>query len=180
MHKDFKFLKASIDQVCQSLKTEPLTSIDGISCFSAAFDAVSARLCFCIIPRPAKINTLSAGLWLTKMRVANRSGGHPVAISELERLVDLLGRVCSILKECWIYREWTSSRASMIVPILSVVPALLALCLVSWAGGPVPFCSVIVACFIGVTTGVNVRIKDPIGIFWSLYSYIPLYVMVCR
>lgn len=180
MHKDFVFLKKSIEKVCQSLKTEPLTSLDCISRFSAEFDVISARLRLGIIPRPAKINALSAGLWLTRMRVANLSGGQSAAISELDRLVDLLGRVCSILKKSWIYREWTSSRASTIVSVLAIVPAFLALWLVLWAGGPVPLCSVIVACFLGVTTGVNLWIKDPVGVFWSLYSYIPLYVLVNR
>lgn len=99
MHKDFVFLKKSIEKVCQSLKTEPLTSLDCISRFSAEFDVISARLRLGIIPRPAKINALSAGLWLTRMRVANLSGGQSAAISELDRLVDLLGRVCSILKK---------------------------------------------------------------------------------
>lgn len=178
MHKNFVFLKASTDQVCQSLKTAPLASLDGMSSFYAAFNSISARLRFGILPRPERINALGAGLWLTKMRVAELSGHRCAAVSELERLVDLLGRVSCVLKECWIYRKWTSSRASTAVSVLAIVPAFLALWLVSWAGGSFPLCSVMVACFPGVTAGVSLWIKDPVGIFWSLYSCIPLYILV--
>ena len=177
MYRNFTFLKASIEQVCQSLKTGPLTSLDGMSSFSSAFDAVSARLRFGIIPSPTRINALSAGLWLTKMRVANVCGGQSAEVGELERLVDLLGRVSSILKEYWIYREWASSRASSVVSALAIVPAFIALWLVSYLGGPVPLCSVLIACFLGTITVVSLWIKDPVGVFWSLYSYIPLYII---
>lgn len=173
MFKDFVFLKASINQVCQSLRTEPLASLGNMASFSAEFNAISAWLHFGILPRPEKINTLSAGLWLTKMRMANLSGGQSAAMLELERLVDLLERVTSILKECWLYREWTSSRASTIVSVVAIAPAFL----VFWATGPVPLCSVIVAFFLGVITLISLWIKDSVGVFWSFYSYFLLYVI---
>lgn len=178
MLKEYAFVKTSIHAVCLTLKSAPLTSITGISGTSEAFDKISARLRYGIIPRPEGINRLNAILWLARMREAGIHGRSSATAYELERLNALLGQVSGVLKACWIYREWETSRASTIVSILLLIPAFLVLWLALCAGGPILLCSVIMAFFPGVGVVVNFWIKDPVGLFWSLYSYIPLYIII--
>lgn len=178
MLKDYAFVKTSIHAVCLALKSAPLTDVTGISGVSEAFDKISARLRYGIIPRPGGINRLNAILWLARMREAGIHGQSSVTTYELERLNALLGQVSSVLKECWIYRGWEASRASTIVSILLIIPVFLVLWLALCVGGPILVCSVIMALFLGAGVVVNLWIKDPVGLFWFLYSYIPLYAII--
>lgn len=178
MLKDYAFVKTSIHTVGMTLKSAPLASIPGISVASQACDKISAGLRYGIIPRPGGINRLNAILWLARMREAEIHGQSSATAHELGRLNALLGQVSGVLKACWIYRGWEASRASTIVSILLIIPAFLVLRLALCVGGPILVCSVIMALFLGVGVVVNLWIKDPVGLFWSLYSYIPLYAII--
>ncbi|WP_053074122.1 hypothetical protein [Klebsiella michiganensis] len=178
MLKDYAFVKTSIHTVGMTLKSPPLASIPGISDASQACDKISARLRYGIIPRPGGINRLNAILWLARMREVEIHGQSSATAHELRRLNALLGQVSGVLKACWIYRGWEASRASIIVSILLIIPAFLVFWLALYVGGAILFCSVSMALFLGVGVVVNVWIKDPVGLFWSLYSYIPLYAII--
>ncbi|HDV9907090.1 TPA: hypothetical protein RKW90_001610 [Klebsiella oxytoca] len=178
MLKDYAFVKTSIHTVGMTLKSAPLASIPGISVASQACDKISAGLRYGIIPRSGGINRLNAILWLARMREAEIHGQSSATAHELGRLNALLGQVSGVLKACWIYRGWEASRASTIVSILLIIPAFLVLRLALCGGGPILVCSVIMALFLGVGVVVNLWIKDPVGLFWSLYSYIPLYAII--
>lgn len=112
------------------------------------------------------------------MREVEIHGQSSATAHELRRLNALLGQVSGVLKACWIYRGWEASRASTIVSILLIIPAFLVFWLALYVGGPILVCSVSMALFLGVGVVVNVWIKDPVGLFWSLYSYIPLYTII--
>ena len=112
------------------------------------------------------------------MREIEIQGQSSATVYELGRLNALLGQVSGVLKACWIYRGWEASRASTIVSILLIIPAFLVFWLALYVGGTILVCSVSMALFLGVGAVVNLWIKDPVGLFWSLYSYIPLYTII--
>ncbi|HHA1672056.1 TPA: hypothetical protein ACOEF8_004097 [Enterobacter roggenkampii] len=176
MYKDYAYVKSSVAQVCQSLKAETLMALEPVVRISGELDAISDRLRFGIIPHPDKIKKPGAVLWLERMRMIEIHGRQSVIVSELEKVVNLLEQVCRILKRFWFYREWGASGASTIVSGLVIIPAFLVLWMVLCAGGPVLLCTLFMGCFLGVGCGMGLLIKDHVVLFWSMYSYIPLYV----
>lgn len=174
MGKYLSFLAVTIDQVRLALKTAPLSQLAAVKSLSEKFDEVSVKLSKGRYPTPADIRYLSALLWSVRMREAKHYGRQSVAMSALEQGVERLDRVYNTLNERWIYRQWAASRSSAMLSVLFVPYLLFSLAL--WLGCPLLVCSILMGGYLLGMSGLALWAKDPVWLFWSVYSYVPLYI----
>lgn len=175
MGKHLSSLKVTIDQVRLALKTAPLSQLAAVYSLSEKFDEVSVKLSKGRCPTPADIRYLSALLWSVRMREAQNYGRQSVAMSALEQGVDRLDRIYNTLNERWIYRQWAASRSSVTQFIL-FVSVYLFFSLALWLGCPLLVCSILMGGYLLGMSGLALWAKDPVWLFWSLYSYVPIYI----
>lgn len=77
----------------------------------------------------------------------------------------------------WRYRQWEASRAAYSLAGLFILPAYLIFSLAVGVGCDLRISSVILGGYLVCLTGVAVRAKDCVAIYWSLYSFIPLVML---
>lgn len=174
MGKSLSSLVVTIDQVRLTLKTAPLSQLVAVKSLSEKFDEVSVRLAKGRCPTPADIRHLSALLWSVRMREAKNYGRQSAAMSALEQGVERLDRIYNTLNERWIYRQWAASRSSAMLSVLFVPYLLFSLAL--WLGCPLLVCSILMGGYLLGMSGLALWAKDPVWLFWSVYSYVPLYI----
>ncbi|HHC4625584.1 MULTISPECIES: hypothetical protein [Klebsiella pneumoniae complex] len=80
-------------------------------------------------------------------------------------------------EETWRYRQWEASRAAYSLAGLFILPAYLIFSLAVGVGCDLRISSVILGGYLVYLTGVAVRAKDCVAIYWSLYSFIPLVML---
>ncbi|MGR8843976.1 hypothetical protein ACPZ8S_27785, partial [Klebsiella pneumoniae subsp. pneumoniae] len=80
-------------------------------------------------------------------------------------------------EETWRYRQWEASRAAYSLAGLFILPAYLIFSLAVGVGCDLRISSVILGGYLVCLTGVAVRAKDCVAIYWSLYSFIPLVML---
>lgn len=175
MGKSLSSLAVTIDQVRLALKTAPLSQLVAVKSLSEKFDEVSVRLAKGrYSPTPADIRHLSALLWSVRMREAKNYGRQSAAMSALEQGVERLDRIYNTLNERWIYRQWAASRSPVMLSVLFVPYLLFSLAL--WLGCPLLVCSILMGGYLLGMSGLALWAKDPVWLFWSVYSYFPLYI----
>jgi len=175
MGKSLSSLVVIIDQIRLALKTAPLSQQAAVKSLSEKFDEVSVRLAKGrYSPTPADIRHLSALLWSVRMREAKNYGRQSAAMSALEQGVERLDRIYNTLNERWIYRQWAASRSPVMLSVLFVPYLLFSLAL--WLGCPLLVCSILMVGYLLGMSGLALWAKDPVWLFWSVYSYFPLYI----
>ncbi len=177
MSQDTAFLVSTVSQVCLALKTDPLRQLASLDGISEASEKIAVRLRQGKRVTPAQVRGLCAQLWSVRMRGVQEYGRHSEMMSALEKQVELLERVGNTLKARWFYREWVSSKASSILSGMLIIPAFSVLLLVVSPGGPRLLCIIIVGCYLGGLAVCALWAKDPVGLFWTVYSFIPLYIL---
>ena len=126
---------------------------------------------------PAQLRALNARLWGIRMRLVVQYGRRAGLIHTLETQSSILENAVNILNNRWRYREWVSSSTSFIPPTVFIIPLLSVLCYMMKSGntGGVELCTALAgACFSGQSF-FALWAKDHVWLFWSLYSFIPLY-----
>ncbi|HIA9239819.1 hypothetical protein [Escherichia coli] len=85
------------------------------------------------------------------------------------------------LNDRWRYREWISAAESFVLPLVFIIPLLIALCYMMKSGnsGGAELCAALAGAWCTGLTFLCLWAKDPVGLFWSLYSFIPLYLLWC-
>ncbi|EPS9431147.1 hypothetical protein ACVM5L_005656 [Escherichia coli] len=85
------------------------------------------------------------------------------------------------LNDRWLYREWISAAESFVLPLVFIIPLLIALCYMMKSGnsGGAELCAALAGAWCTGLTFLYLWAKDPVGLFWSLYSFIPLYLLWC-
>ncbi|HBC0335466.1 hypothetical protein ABI58_20905 [Salmonella enterica subsp. enterica serovar Salford] len=177
MRKDSAFLVSTVSQVSQALKTAPLKQLASLDVLSEEAEEISVRLHKGKRVTPAQIRGLCAQLWSVRMRGVREYGQHSEMMSVLEKQVELLEYVCNTLKERWFYREWTSSKASSILSGILIIPVFLVLSVVVSMGYPLLPGIIPAGCYLGCLVACSLWAKDPVGLFWTVYSLIPLYIL---
>ncbi|EED1396316.1 hypothetical protein C3U77_003687 [Escherichia coli] len=128
---------------------------------------------------PAQLRALNARLWGIRMRLVAQYGRRAGLIHTLETQSSILENAVNILNNRWRYREWVSSSTSFIPPTVFIIPLLSVLCYMMKSGstGGVELCTALAGtCFAGQSL-FALWAKDPVWLFWSLYSFIPLYFL---
>ncbi|HHR8056528.1 TPA: hypothetical protein ACS9WA_004591 [Salmonella enterica subsp. enterica serovar Birkenhead] len=177
MHKDSAFLVSTVSQVSQALKTDPLKQLASLDALSEETEKISVRLHKGKRVTPAQIRGLCAQLWSVRMHGVQEYGRHSEMMSALEKQVELLEHVCNTLKERWFYREWTSSKASSILSGILIIPVFFVLSVVVSMGYPLLPGIIPAGCYLGCLAVCALWAKDPVGLFWTVYSLIPLYIL---
>lgn len=177
MRKDSAFLVSTVSQVSQALKTDPLKQLASLDSLSEETEKISVWLHKGKRVTPAQIRGLCAQLWLVRMRGVQEYGRHSEMMNTLEKQVELLEHVCNILKERWFYREWTSSKASSVLSGMLITPVFLVLSVVVSMGYPLLPGIIPAGCYLGCLVACSLWAKDPVGLFWTVYSFIPLYIL---
>lgn len=177
MRKDSAFLVSTISQVSQALKTDPLKQLASLDALSEETEKISVRLHKGKRVTPAQLRGLCAQLWSVRMRGVQEYGRHSEMMNALEKQVELLEHVCNILKERWFYREWTSSKASSILSGILIIPVFIVLSVVASMGYPLLPGIIPAGCYLGCLVACSLWAKDPVGLFWTVYSFIPLYIL---
>ncbi len=86
-------------------------------------------------------------------------------------------RRLEITEETWRYRQWEASRAAYSLAGVFILPAYLIFSLAVGVGCDLRVSSVILGVYLVCLTGMAVRAKDCVAIYWSLYSFIPLVML---
>ncbi|EDZ7234780.1 hypothetical protein GSC66_004987, partial [Salmonella enterica] len=110
-------------------------------------DKVAARLSGGKRVTPAQIYRLCALLWMTRMKAVEVYGRHSDVVMSLERLTDLLEAAGNVLKQRWFYRPWGSSKASVILTGILVIPVFLVLSGLLNAGYSGLLCIIVSGCY---------------------------------
>ncbi|EGZ8130797.1 hypothetical protein JJJ66_003983 [Salmonella enterica] len=177
MCKNSAFLASTVSQVSLALKTDPLRQLASLDGIAEASDKISVRLRKGKRVTPAQVRSLCAQLWSVRMRGVQEYGRDSEIMNALEKQAELLERVCNALKERWVYREWISSKASSILSGILIIPVFLALPVVVSMGCPGLLCVTLAGGYLGCLAACSLWAKDPVELFWTVYSFIPLYVL---
>ncbi|EJZ9616784.1 hypothetical protein OKA24_001623 [Escherichia coli] len=122
---------------------------------------------------------LCRGKQVTPAQLRALNGRRAGLIHTLETQSSILENAVNILNNRWRYREWVSSSTSFILPTVFIIPLLSVLCYMMKSGstGGVELCTALAGtCFAGQSL-FALWAKDPVWLFWSLYSFIPLYFL---
>ncbi len=130
---------------------------------------------------PAQLRALSARLWGARMRLAAQYGQDAPLMNDLAFLSNCLKYDADRLNDRWRYREWISAAESFVLPLVFIIPLLIALCYMMKSGnsGGAELCAALAGAWCTGLTFLYLWAKDPVGLFWSLYSFIPLYLLWC-
>lgn len=112
-----------------------------------------------------------------KFRQRYVKGSSETDVSALNALITRFNAVrYRLLKaeNTWRFRPWCSSVFSSQGVALLVFPAYLVFFLSIWAWGPTLTGSVMLAVYLVLVTGGIFWVKDGVGLYWALYSFIPL------
>ncbi|EGC8261954.1 hypothetical protein H9078_004209 [Salmonella enterica] len=178
MHKSTAQLVSILRQVSLSLNTEPLQQCISLREITEETDKVVARLSGGKRVTPAQIYRLCALLWMARMKAVEVYGRHSDVVMSLERQTDLLEAAGNVLKQRWFYRPWGSSKASVILTGILVIPVFLVLSGLLNAGYPGLLCIIVSGCYFPGIAACSLRAKDPVGLCWSVFSFILLYLLL--
>ncbi|EIJ1626444.1 hypothetical protein LH904_003305 [Escherichia coli] len=130
---------------------------------------------------PAQLRALSARLWGARMRLAAQYGQDAPLMNDLAFLSNCLNYDADRLNDRWRYREWISAAESFVLPLVFIIPLLIVLCYMMKSGnsGGAELCAALAGAWCTGLTFLCLWAKDPVGLFWSLYSFIPLYFLWC-
>ena len=130
---------------------------------------------------PAQLRALSARLWGARMRLAAQYGQDAPLMNDLAFLSNCLKYDADRLNDRWRYREWISAAESFVLPLVFIIPLLIVLCYMMKSGnsGGAELCAALAGAWCTGLTFLCLWAKDPVGLFWSLYSFIPLYFLWC-
>ncbi|HGU4160048.1 TPA: hypothetical protein ACHJN2_RS16460, partial [Escherichia coli] len=140
-------LVSILRQVSLSLNTEPLRQFISLREIAEETDHVAARLSGGKRVTPAQIYELCAQLWMARMKAVEVYGRHSDVVMSLERQTDLLEAAGNVLKQRWFYRPWGSSKASVMLTGILVIPVFLVLSGLLSAGYPGLLCITVSGCY---------------------------------
>ncbi|MDP4344673.1 hypothetical protein QSH67_24075 [Escherichia coli] len=93
-------------------------------------------------------------------------GRHSDVVMSLERQTDSLEAAGNVLKQRWFYRPWGSSKASVMLTGILVIPVFLVLSGLLSAGYPGLLCITVSGCYFSGIAAFSLRAKDPVGLCW--------------
>ena len=115
------------------------------------------------------------------MRLAAQYGQDAPLMDDLAFMSNILKYEADRLNDRWRYREWISAAESFALPVVFIIPLLIVLCYMMQSGSPegAELYAVLAGVVCTGLTFLYLWAKDPVGLFWSLYSFIPLYLLWC-
>lgn len=178
MNMNISELISVLSQVSRELETAAVQH-GSLADISREAAQLQEQLCRGKQVTPAQLRALNTRLWGVRMRPVAQYGHSSNLIHFLDVQSHELENAVKILNTRWRYREWASSAASFILPAVFIIPLLIMQCYMMKAdctGNAELYTVLAGTCFTGLSL-FALWAKDPVGLFWSLYSFIPLYLL---